>query len=68
MIGFGATHGSHGTVPGTGATGRDGGTHIIVGHMIGTGITAMLSIIITTAALSEMESEFTADTMRCIVT
>ena len=41
-----------GIVLGTGVTGPDGGTLMPVGHMIGTGITAMPSIIITTIALS----------------
>ena len=41
-------HGTLGIVLGTGVITRDGGTHMLAGHMTGTGITAMLSIIITT--------------------
>lgn len=51
-IGFGAMHGTLGIVLGIGVTTRIGGTFTIVGHMIGTGIIAMLGIITTTAARS----------------
>ena len=41
-----------GIAPGTGITGRDGGAGTPAGHTTGTGITATLTIIITTGALS----------------
>jgi hypothetical protein len=52
MIGSGAMHGTHGIRPGTGDITRVGGTFTVVGHTIGTGITATLTIITTTAARS----------------
>ncbi len=44
--------GMHGIAPGIGITGRVGGAGTPAGHTTGTGITATLTIIITTGALS----------------
>ena len=52
MIGSGVMRGMHGILPGIGDTTPDGGTHTLVGVMIGIGITVMLSTIITTGAPS----------------
>lgn len=65
-IGSGQTHGTLGIVPGTGDTGRDGGTHTLVGRMTGTGITAMPIITITTVALSVALRNLVAAIRRCI--
>lgn len=65
-IGSGVRTGTHGVARGTGITGRLGGTRIIAGHMIGTGITAMLTIIITTGARSGPDARLEAVTMSCI--
>ena len=46
MTGSGAICGSLGIRPGTGGITPDGGTLTVVGHMTGTGIAAMLTIII----------------------
>ena len=50
--GSGARIGTRGIVLGIGATTRVGGICTLAGHMTGIGIIAMLSIIITTTALS----------------
>ena len=55
MIGSGVLHGMHGLLRGIGGIIQVGGTHITVGHMIGTGITAMHSITTTIGALFAQE-------------
>ena len=67
-IGSGATHGTLGIVLGTGVITRVGGTYTAAGHMTGTGITATLSIIITTTALSVRDITFITAITTCIVT
>lgn len=67
-IGSGLTHGTHGILLGTGAIGRDGGTHMLAGHMTGTGIVATPITTITTAALSVKHERYAAATMTCIRT
>ena len=67
MIGSGVQHGTHGLHHGIGDIIQVGGTHITVGHMIGTGITAMPSIITTIGALSVQENMHTMDGMSCVV-
>ena len=64
-IGFGAMHGTLGIVLGTGGITRLGGMFTVVGHMIGTGITAMPTITITTTALSAPGVRSITDTTTC---
>ena len=66
--GSGLTHGTHGILLGTGAIGRDGGTHMLAGHMTGIGIDATPIITTTTAALSVKQERYVAATMTCIGT
>ena len=66
MTGSGAQVGTHGIHPGIGAITRVGGTFIAAGHMIGTGVTATLSIITTTGAPSVPDIMFTTAIMNCI--
>ena len=65
-IGSGVICGMRGIHPGIGVTGRVGGTYTVVGHMIGTGVTAMLGIIITIGALSVPDALSTPVIMTCI--
>ena len=67
MIGFGVQHSTHGLHHGIGDIIQVGGTHITVGHMIGTGITAMPFTITTIGALSVQENMHTTDGMSCVV-
>jgi hypothetical protein len=67
MIGSGVLHGTHGLHHGIGDIIQVGGTHITVGHMIGTGIIAMHSIITIIGALSVQENMHTMDGMSYIV-
>jgi len=66
MIGSGATVGMRGIHLGIGVIGPVGGMYTVVGHMIGIGVTAMLSIIITIGVHSDMQSVRTAAIMSCI--
>ena len=66
--GSGLTYGTHGILLGTGAIGRDGGTHMLAGPMTGTGIGATPIITTTTAALSVKHTRYAAATMTCIGT
>ena len=67
-IGSGDPLGIVGIRLGTGAIGRDGGTHMLAGHMTGTGIVATPIITTTTAALSVKQERYVAATMTCIGT
>ena len=64
-IGSGVLIGTHGARLGIGTTTRIGGTTIAVGHMIGTGIAAMLGIITTTGARSVRDALYTMAIMTC---
>jgi hypothetical protein len=67
MIGSGVLHGTHGLLHGIGGIIQVGGTHITVGHMTGTGIIAMHSIITIIGVLSVQENMHTMDGMSCVV-
>jgi hypothetical protein len=67
MIGSGVLHGTHGLLHGIGGIIQVGGTHITVGHMTGTGITAMHSIITIIGALSVLDIMYIMDGMSYIV-
>ena len=67
MIGSGRMHGTLGIVPGTGGIGRDGGTLMYVGRMIGIGIIATLIITITTVVLSVTRSILVEAIRNCIM-
>jgi hypothetical protein len=67
MIGSGVLHGMHGHHHGIGGIIQVGGTHITVGHMIGTGIIAMHSIITIIGALSVRDIMYIMDGMSYIV-
>ena len=67
MIGSGVQHGTHGLHHGIGDIIQVGGTRITVGHMIGTGIIAMHSIITTIGALSVLDIMYIMDGMSYIV-
>lgn len=67
MIGSGVLHGTHGLLHGIGDIIQVGGTHITVGHMTGTGITAMHSITTIIGALSVLDVMYIMDGMNYIV-
>ena len=64
-IGFGVRVGIAGRVLGTGATIRDGGMFIAVGHTTGTGITVTHGIIAITGAPSVREDISITAIMSC---
>ena len=65
MIGSGVLVGMLGILLGIGDIIRGGGTFIVVGHMIGIGVTATHSIIITIGARSVMDITSTTDITNC---
>ena len=66
-IGSGVRTGVHGTALGIGGITRVGGMFIVAGRMIGIGITAMLSIIVTTTALSVLDALYAVAIVNCVV-
>ena len=64
--GSGVRTGTHGRVLGTGVITRAGGTYTAAGHMIGTGIIAMRSIITTTIVRSVRDVQYTTVIMTSI--
>lgn len=66
-IGSGVRIGVRGTALGIGGITRVGGMFTVAGRMIGIGITAMLSIIVTTTALSVLDALYAVAIVNCVV-